>query len=229
MTITITCAGRQHVESLCALMKTVWEDIQADPGYISGIIGQPNRATCLAVDRGRVVGFADGFGTLSQDGIRRWELDLLGVHPEYRGRGIATKLVTQCTLFGKHSGATVGRCLIASGNTGSERAFAHSGYTADRESSWLFVSSHSDFSMMPEDASSSYLVPVQTLSYHGLWIEGELSHAGLVSGAMACAKRGLKIVGVVIPETNRAAVSAAERLGFTLIGQYRYWYCKLNQ
>ncbi|MBZ0294986.1 MAG: GNAT family N-acetyltransferase [Anaerolineae bacterium] len=229
MTVDIIRANQNHAEALSTLMRSVWADISLDPAYIHSLLAQPDRATYLAVEGGQLIGFVDGFMTQISSQEPRWEVDLLGVHPDYRGRGMATALVKKSTQFGKQAGAHSGRCLIAAGNTGSEKAFAHSGYQSAAEAGWLYVFSEDQAPPVMEQAIGLRLIPVQTLNYRGLWIEDVFSPACLAAGAAERIQRQVDVAGAVIPESSGDSIAAAEKLGFKLVGQYRYWYCDLAQ
>lgn len=50
--------------------------------------------------------------TYTLEGLARWEVDLLAVHPDFRGKGIAAQLVSPITKTGKARGANFARGLV---------------------------------------------------------------------------------------------------------------------
>src|SRR4051812_12129153 len=110
------------------IIVAVWPDSTVNTYRIEKVLNDPTHLTMVYEIKEQVVGFADGFLTTSGDGIKRWELDLLAVHPDFQRRGIASALVTANTEIGKSMGAEIARGLVAVDNIGSQRAFSKSGY-----------------------------------------------------------------------------------------------------
>ena len=73
---------------------------------------------------GQIIGSI--FGT--HDGRKGW-INRLAVHPEYRGRGIARKLVTRVEEDLNNMGIDIIACLVEGWNHDSIRAFKAMGYS----------------------------------------------------------------------------------------------------
>jgi ribosomal protein S18 acetylase RimI-like enzyme len=192
--VVIRRASVDDAQSIAEIKKRTWPTEESNPRLISSVLDQPNHVTLVAVSDTTVIGFVNGFLTSVANGTRRWEVDLLAVHPDHRGRGIATQLVAASTKAGQLMGAAVARGLVGLENIASERTFGRCVYTTDGEVHKLYISSAaiSRCRLPPTDAQ---LVPVTTLSYHGLWLEGTLSLAALAAGQAIRTHDGLDVVG----------------------------------
>lgn len=80
----------------------------------------------LAVDEGQVVGFVIAFATAGLSDPC-WEIDLLAVHPDWTGRGLATRLIRAASAYGMRL-AHQARAAVATDNSASARAFLRAGY-----------------------------------------------------------------------------------------------------
>jgi len=223
----IRLAQQGDLESILHVKQATWPEEAANPVYVAEVLREPGHVTVVAAVEGRVAGFADGFLTLSSDGVRRWEVDLLAVHPDYRNRGLASRLVAENTRAGLEMGAEMARALIRLDNTGSQRTFSHCGYLCDQNECTLYVSPD------PPDSTvdlppNVYLVPVSTINYRGLWVEGELSTDSLRYAQQIREEHGYDLVGAVIANSQHEAVQAAIRAGFTLVGGYQWWLLKAD-
>lgn len=86
---------------------------------------------------GRVVGFVIAFPTTGLRG-RQWEIDLLAVLPEWRGRRLGTRLIRAASAHG----ATVApraRAFVAVDNGASARAFSRVGLRPSSETYTLLI------------------------------------------------------------------------------------------
>jgi hypothetical protein len=91
----------------------------------------------------------------------------------------------------------------------------------------LYISSAISRHRLP--SKDAHLVPVSTLNYHGLWLEGQLSPAGSAAAQAVRIHNELGVVGAVIPADEDAAIQAACDAGFTLIAPYRWWQLDLHK
>ncbi len=81
--------------------------------------------TCILgmYDGDRLIGSVVG----TSDGRKGW-INRLAVHPDYRGKGLAQILITDCEIFLKGLSLKVIACLIEDWNTPSLSAFKKAGY-----------------------------------------------------------------------------------------------------
>ncbi len=224
MTIQIRRATAEDITGLLAVKNSVWPDeTVTEASYAARVIAEPDHITLVAETEGRVAGFIDGFLTLAANGMRRWEVDLLAVRPDYRQRGLARQLIMAHTRDGFLMGADTARALIKTDNIASQRAFAACGYTCDDQPHGLYISA--DGSQIPEAAlPDGYLIPVSTLNYRGLWVEGVWSDGAFRYAQTVQARHQYDAAGAVLPLDHREAVAAAERASFVQVGIYQWWF-----
>lgn len=220
---TIVEPARPEMALELSVLKTsIWPDENTTADYLATIIQQDDHSTHVALCDDKLVGFVDGFLTLRIDGKRRWELDLIGVHPDYQRRGIARQLLMANTQAGRSMGAEVARGLVALANVSSQRTFAACGYTLNPQVCHLYICA-ADLSLPSEHAEGHHLIPVHTFNYRGIWVEGRLSPDNFALALKARQKQQLDLVGAVIPLAEAAAIKFVEQASFDLIGEYQFW------
>lgn len=74
------------------------------------------------------------------DGRRGW-VNRLAVHPDFRGKGIAGKLIAECDEFLRSKGAVVLTALIEDINEPSMTCFEKAGFSAEK--SWIYFAKRS--------------------------------------------------------------------------------------
>lgn len=227
MSVHIRRAKMDDIPAILNVKQATWPDEAVNSTHIAGVLREPDHVCLVSVVNDRTVGFVDGFLTLAVSGVRRWEVDLLAVHPEYRNRGIASRLVEENTRAGLEMGAEMARALIRLDNTGSQRTFSRCGYICDQNECMLYVSPDSPDSAV-ELPPNVYLIPVYTLNYCGLWIEGELSATSLSYAQTVRARHGYDLVGAVIPIYQPEAIQAAVDAGYMRAGTYQWWQIRAD-
>ncbi len=113
-------------EGLLAVEKATFNETPYDSEQVQAMLTGDAQQAWLALDEGQVVGFAAAFPTYSLRGPR-WEIDLLAVHPDWAGRGLATRLIRAAATQGGTL-ARQARAVVATDNLGSARAFARAGF-----------------------------------------------------------------------------------------------------
>lgn len=220
MALTFRDANVADAPAIAAVIQAAWPDDTVDSRRIASLIhGAADRATGLALDGARVVGFVDGFLTLSAAGVRRWEVDLLAVETAYRGQGVARRLIAASVTQGQARGAALARGLIHVGNAASERAFAAAGFVPVPEERRLVVCDRAADSTEAADPSA-YILPVRTFNYSGVWLEASQTPAAFQGARAARDAHGLDLAGAVIAPADAAT---AEACGYALVGAYRWW------
>ena len=133
-------------------------------------ISSPEHQVLVAVEAGEVAGFLSAF--LVSSPIPRWEIDLIIVRSAVQERGIGTSLIEEALTYGSRLGVHWAKASIRIDNYASQRAFSKVGFTTDAQVrnlllwkplAWRFAMN------MPETV---HLIPVDALTYCGLWIEG---------------------------------------------------------
>jgi ribosomal protein S18 acetylase RimI-like enzyme len=219
--VEIRRAQTEDVWALADVKRAVWPDDTADGALITRAISREDHRTHVTLSNGVVVGFVDGFMTTSADGLRRWEVDLLAVLPEYQGQGMGRQLIEASTEAGRELGATTARGLVQVKNTASQRAFEKCGYAASGVHG-LYVAS-GEVHGEPVDGRGLYVIPVETCNYVGAWVEGELSLEGLRMARAVRTSYGWDVVGAVISHSDTSILQAAREAGYTHMGDYQWW------
>jgi hypothetical protein len=153
-------------------------------------------------------------------------VDLLGVHPAYQRQGIGSQLVQATTTAGWQMCADSARGLIAVQNVASQKAFARAGYWVEERPLNLWVSSIHNSQVTTHNSQlplASYLLPVITLNYRGLWLEGQLSTAAFQAAQTICARKSWDIAGVLIPIEDSALNEAAHQANYAFVNQFQFW------
>jgi len=228
-----------HAPGIAQIQQVVWpNDDTSDSIALNRVIfdalQDTNRVNFVVVDESRVVGFADGFLTVSAEGRPRWEVDLLALHPDYRGLGLGARLVSASALAGREMGAQWARALIQVENKASQRAFIRRGFKPDPNDCLLYVSSGSVtnfFSPIRKGkrlavngiGPDSYFISVRTLYYRGLWLEGPLEFEAFDAAQAIREHYRWEMAGAVIPVNEQAAIQAARSAGYRKIDRYGWW------
>ena len=100
------------------------------------LVGGLQRAW-LAIVADRVAGFVIAFPTHSLSGDW-WEIDVLAVHPDCAGRGLATRLIRTAAAHGAGT-ARRARAVVATDNAASARAFTRTGFREARDVCQLLI------------------------------------------------------------------------------------------
>lgn len=217
-------ATPDDIPHIAAIKSAVWPDEHNKLQHMAAVIAETDHVTVIAFEDGEAAGFADGFLTLSASGVLRWELDLLAVHPDFRGRGLAPQLIQVNLEAARWTEPKQSRALIQVENSASERSFARCGYVPDDFVSGLYVAIDGKISGHPVVEKGHHLIPVNTLSYSGVWVEGAFSQAGFDAGQLVRIKHGWQVAGAVLPVHDHEAITAAEKSGYQFIAHYRYWH-----
>lgn len=228
MTITIRQATKQDIPHIMDIIKLAFEE-DASSEQIRICIEQETFWTYVAELENHVVGFIFGFITTSIEGKKRRELDLQAVHPNYQGQGIGKKLIER--FLQDETEADCIRALIAVGNIRMEKALTRLGFSTDNQVCGLYVSSQSIPKIdvgacysTPEKSNSteSHLIPVTTMTYNGIWLEGKIT-AHAINSALSSKKHENDIVGAVVPVSDEFATNALKSADFAFIKEYRRW------
>ncbi len=207
------------IHSACRM---VWPEEDFKVQQIQEALADPQHAAVIAVKNGCVTGFVDGFMTTSAGGLKRWEVDLLGVVRAHRGRGIGLQLVQANLSRARVFQPQIARALIRTDNTTSQVVFKRAGFLETENAVDLYCSRNptgSPASLAPGAA----LVPVRTFSYNGFWLEGELSESAFLA-ARSFLTDGGDLVGCLIESGDIAGHQVAAKAEFNFINTYRWWF-----
>lgn len=215
-------AGPDDAPALAAVHAACWPAERIPVEHLTRALALPDRVTLTAETDGTTIGFVDGFLTTGVDGRRRWEVDLLAVHPAARGRGVGRRLIAACAAAGIAFSPDCIRALIREDNIASQRAFAAAGFAPAPTLCRLLVNTTGS-DLGHEPPPGVHLVPVVTLTYRGVWIEGALSAEAFAAASAMRARRGWDVAGCVIPLAQGEALRAAGEVGYTVVGDFAWW------
>ena len=133
-------------------------------------IASPEHQVFVAVEADEVVGFLSAF--LVSCSVPRWEIDLIIVRSASQGKGIGTSLIQEALTYGSHLGVRSAKASIRIDNYASQRAFSKVGFTTDAHACTLLLWQPLAFKFVAHVPETVHLIPVDTLTYRGLWIEG---------------------------------------------------------
>jgi len=216
------------VTALMAVERDSLQDSHYTPEQALALLRRSGRWAHLACDGDDVVGFCFSFATRDAQGPRL-EIDMLGVVPSHRRRGLATRLVVAALEDGRDRGMPRARGVVARDNVGSRRAFQAAGMVVGAQAEllvydllgaepqshlptgWTCVAEPTEpdpatlKAILRDDGGTvraqSRWLRVQTLSYSGFWIE-DLWASDPQSSALL----------------SRAVVECAKREGFDETG-----------
>jgi ribosomal protein S18 acetylase RimI-like enzyme len=203
--------------ALAALKQCVWPEESADPQQIAGVLSAPGHLTLVAEREDRLAGFLDCFFTDGPDGLR-WEVDLLGVHPDFRGRKLAEALVRAGLQAAQEIPA---RALIQTRNTASQKVFARCGFSRLPPVMRLYLSSQV-YNVAVQPTPEARIIPVTTLGYSGMWLEASFTQADLLA-ARTYIRQDIRLAGAVIPAIQAENWLTADKCGYSLAAEYQWW------
>jgi GNAT superfamily N-acetyltransferase len=222
LVINIRRAGVDDKSAIAAIKLASWPGETADTIQIANAMSEGTHVTHVAENEVVVVGFVDGFLTMSIDRQRRWEVDLLAVHPDFQRLGIASRLVEATTQVARDAGAVLSRGLVHVENSASQGTFARCGYHLDEKTCGLYVASESENRAVAVPITA-HLISVNTFNYRGLWLEGELTPASFAAANAIRTCSGWDVAGALIPLHDENAVNAAVDAGWQQVGHYQWW------
>lgn len=223
MSLNVREARVDEASVIARLKSLVWPDEPVIPAAIGLAISLPTHLTLVATDGDLVVGFVDGFDTLTREGHHRWEVDLLAVHPEWRRQGIATEMLRATLDEGRIRGATQARALVGASNGAMERTMRATGFEIGEREHVLYIGSEAYEAADQGLEPGLPLVPVTTMRYRGLWIEGELTPDLIAAAHVRREAEGRELIGAVVPSADRAANQVALWNGMWPTGLYHWW------
>jgi ribosomal protein S18 acetylase RimI-like enzyme len=215
-------ARQEDLDGIAFVKKQTWPEEPVRRDLISHVITAEDH--CIQIIRyyRKIAGFVDGFMTMDDEGNRRWEIDLLAVHPSQRGRGFGEQLVKACMQEGRSRKAAWARALIGIGNYASQVTFSRCGFVREDSRCSLFVSSGRQSQDEPP-VQGAHLLPVTTINYRGLWIENHFESSVLAYARVICHREGMDLAGAVIPTADEVSVLSAQDAGYDLVGYYEWW------
>lgn len=183
--------------------------------------------TWVADRRGDVIGFVDGFFTSDQRGRARFELDLLAVAASSRGRGIGGQLLAKSLDIAARSDAREIRALVRSQNEAMQRLCGRHGFCRTPASYDLYIADPKPI-LRDMQTHEACLIPVETLAYRGVWLEGTLSQNAIDAANVIALRHEASRLGALIPAEEQASARLLRQNSFAHVGVYHWWTISLE-
>ena len=223
-------AATDDAEGIGAVVHDVWGE-EILPEVCQAQIEDDGSTLWVAERKNKILGFVSAFLTVDQAGERRWEMDLVAVRPTDQSKGLGQRLIRRAYQDGGRQGVGVARALIQVSNLPSQRAFQSAGFTTDRRDHHLLLWPPKPSDVPAPGPDGVSLIPVDTLTYRGLWIEGltrvppaeQRSALRIARGMIACQDR--LNTGAVIPSDEEHLLTSDVRDQAKLHGPY-FWFVR---
>lgn len=222
------------------MMLAICQAAQADLAAIAQIIANTfaervspqashlhNNHVLVAELDGMAVGFAASFLTRSAAGETRFELDLLAVDSAARGRGVGYALVAGCIQAAAASGADSLRALVRTDNLAMSRICARGQLLPSARMYELYIADAQPVNAAAA-AHAAHLLPVDTLTYRGIWLEGDLSQAAINQAHHRAWAEKRSRIGALIPAVDAQAAALLTKNGFVSVGEFCWWSLRLK-
>ena len=226
--LDIRLANPDDAEAIHLILQETWGDSLLFDVFMDHI-SSPEHQVLVAVEAGEIVGFLSAF--LIPSSVSRWEIDLIVVRSTSRGKGIGTSLIEEALTYGSHLGVPWAKASIRVDNYASQRIFSKTGFTSEVQVGNLFVWDPLACKSATNVPETVHFIPVDTLTYRGLWIEG-FSAAQLSAKEqhnVICAARNSiffqdrRSTGVFIPESLKQMIAPDLLTSAIDLGQYHRW------
>jgi len=208
-------------ETLVEIMKLAFGDDE-DVEQVKARLADTTTYSFVSLDHetGAITGFIDGFTTTDGD-VLRLELDLLAVNPTYHGQGIATQLVNYFVDSFVENGLI--RALVKVSNTSMHTVMARTGFKRVNDERYLMIGSAILGDASEHRSDDKMLIPVSTLTYSGIWLEGDITVERIKHARGLARQLDKSIVGCVLPTGYTLHFTTLINAGFEPIGQFEWW------
>ena len=199
--------------------------IDADAPRVRKILGEDN--TLVATKDAAVIGFISCFYTPHPTGGRRCELDLLAVALSAQNCGIGSRLVATSVADAADAGARQIRALVRCENAAMQQLCRRHGFAQSRDTYELQVVDPQPVTRQSR-LHNARLIAVETLSYAGLWLEGELSREAIADAHQLASHIDASVIGAVVPSKALETGKLLQASSFQKIGAYHWWTINLQ-
>ena len=231
--LDIRLAHPDDAEAVHLILQETWGESFLFDVFIDNI-SLPEHQVFAAVEADEIAGFLSAF--LVPKPTPRWEMDLIIVRLASQGKGIGTSLIEEALIYGSNLGAHWAKASIRVDNYASQAAFSKAGFATDAQVLSLFLWEPLACKSVANVTNGVYLIPVDTLIYHGLWIEGfvasqlssEEQH-NVIRAAQCCAFNENRLnTGMFIPSHLKETIAPNLLTTATDFGQYHRWQYVFN-
>jgi len=218
-----------------AITQAVWNQ-KIDHEVFQNQIENDTCVIHVAIEHNQVAGFLSSFLTIDVHHNRRWEVDLLVVRPENQGYGLGTALIQSVWDDAQKHRAGFARAMVRTDNIASQKAFSRAGYSTNGKRHHLYLwppQIQPEQTMLPNNVT---LLPMDTLTYRGLWIEGLITPTRTDKEQSDILSKAQNIVvtqkrlntGAVIPMDEETVLSKDLLASGTIHGEYGWWVKSLK-
>ena len=226
--LDIRLAQLDDAEAIHLILQETWGESLLF-GVFADHISSPEHQVFVAVAADEVVGFLSAF--LISNPVPRWEIDLIIVRATIQGRGIGTSLIEEALTYGSNLGVGWAKASIRIDNYASQRAFFKAGFTTDAQVRSLFIWNPLACKSTTNVPETVHLIPVDTLMYRGLWIEGFVEsqlprreqHNVIRAARNSIFHDDRLNTGVFIPDSLKHTIPPNLLTAATDFGQYHRW------
>ncbi|RMG85908.1 MAG: GNAT family N-acetyltransferase [Chloroflexi bacterium] len=215
-------AVAQDISAIVTLSEQVWDTPFSQETIATALAQDGHRAHVIDTLDG-IMGYISSFLTYSSQGVERWEVDLLAIHPNYRNKGAGRALVHATTAAGRAISANIARALVRVSNTPMHHVMAACDYVRSEETYALYVTQphhHDNYALTCDE---TWLLPVKTFSYAGIWLEGAITLNAINTAHKLAAEKQADTLGAVIPLSHVHDCRLLESQGFEMIGEFHWW------
>ena len=231
MSRKIRAARAGAKEGISRVLHDVWEESLLEDVF-EAYTESDDRLVLVSEDGGQVEGFSSAF--LTPAPVSCWEVDLVAVLPNSRGKGVGSDLIRGTVSGAPREKAEIARASVRVDNCASQGAFERVGFSTDMIERtlllWDPVIGCDESFYHPGVA----LVPVDTLTYRGLWIEvrehesdGSMIRAAINACRSRIAKEGRLNTGALVSDSQQIRLHPELRDGREH-GRYHRWTMMLR-
>jgi GNAT superfamily N-acetyltransferase len=177
----IRCATPGDGDAIDDVLRDVWGQHLERETFASHLSSDECGVWVAEVDQ-EVAGFVSAFATVDLDERPRWEIDLIAVKRKAQGIGLGKSLLRFAKEGASSRGAAYSRSFVRTDNHASQRIFEAEGFKSDHHIYLLNLWNPKVGDSTGTLPGEVNLIPVDTLTYRGLWIEG------LTSGSLEAQK-----------------------------------------
>lgn len=224
----IRLANPDDAQAIHLILQETWGDSLLFDVFIDHI-SSPEHQVFVAVEAGEVVGFLSAF--LVPSTTPRWEIDLIIVCSTSQGKGIGTSLIEEALTYGSNLKVPWATASIRIDNYASQRAFSKTGFTTDAQVGSLFLWNPLACQPTINVPEIVHFIPVDTLTYRGLWIEGLIEsqlplkrqHSVIRAAQSRISHEDRMNTGMFIPDSLKQMIAPNLLISATNHGQYHRW------
>ena len=225
----IRLARPDDAQAIHLILQETWGESLLSDVFINHI-SSPEHQVFVAVDGDEIAGFLSAF--LVPKPTPRWEIDLIIVRSTSQEKGIGASLIEEALAYGSHLGARWAKASIRIDNYASQRTFSKAGFATDAQVRRLFLWDPLACQSATNILETVHLIPVDTLTYRGLWIEGfiepQLSSKeqhNVIRAARNCILHENRLnTGLFIPDSFKHTAAPDLLTSATNFGQYHWWH-----